>query len=88
MKMFFEEAVKVVETERDYQDEKWGPVDHNGHTVAGWLLLMRKELDEAELALIKGGAGRDAVMHEIAQVSALGIAAIQQHGMNVDGRSL
>lgn len=91
MKMFFEEAVKELEAERDYQDTKWGPVDRNGHSIGEWILLLEAELNEAKLALIKGGEGRDNVMHEILQVAALGVAAVQQHGIyatTINGRSL
>lgn len=91
MKLFFEEAVKEVEAERDFQDTKWGPVSHNGHSIGEWILLIEAELIEAKLALIKGGEGRDNVMHEILQIAALGIAAVQQHGTNatvINGRSI
>lgn len=84
----FAAVVDAVEIERRFQDGKWGPIETNPHTLAGWLLLMRKELDEAEMALIKGGTGRDAVMQEILQVVALGAAAIEQHGVDGNPRSL
>lgn len=84
----FAAVVDAVEIERRFQDCKWGPIEANPHTLAGWLLLMRKELDEAEMALIKGGTGRDAVMQEILQVVALGAAAIEQHGVDGNPRSL
>lgn len=86
--LHFAAVVDAIEIERHFQDCKWGPIETNPHTLAGWLLLMRKELDEAELALIKGGVGRDAVMQEILQVVALGAAAIEQHGVDGNPRSL
>lgn len=45
-----------------------------------WILLMESELAEAKHALIKGGRGRDTVRHEIIQVGALCVAALEQHG--------
>lgn len=88
MKMYFGEVVTLVEHEREYQDTKHGAVDRNPHTIGGWILLMESELAEAKEALIKGGEGRDSVMHEILQVTALGFAALQQHGLDTSGRSL
>lgn len=84
----FAAVVNAIEIERHFQDGKWGPIETNPHTLAGWLLVMRKELDEAEMALIKGGVGRDAVMQEILQVIAVGCAAIEQHGLDGNPRSL
>lgn len=84
----FAAVVDAICGERRFQDRKWGPIESNPHTLAGWLLVMRKELDEAELALIKGGTGRDSVMQEILQVIAVGCAAIEQHGLDGNPRSL
>lgn len=75
------EAVAALMGEREYQDIKHGPLDGRGsHTLGEWLLLIESELAEAKQALIKGGRGRDTVRHEIIQVGALCVAALEQHG--------
>ena len=33
-----------IDSERYYQDRKWGTVDDNPHEVGGWLTLMRSSL--------------------------------------------
>lgn len=77
--------------ERAWQWEKYeSKPGYQGHSVAGWLFLIRKEMEEAEDALIRGAAakggavGRDHVLHEILQVATLCVACLQQHGLDVD----
>lgn len=71
----------AIGAERKFQDNKWGKIEDNPHTPAGWMMLIRSELTEAELALIKGGMGRDTWRAELLQVAALCIAALEQHGL-------
>lgn len=73
---------KLVDDERDFQDQKHGSLSAHGHTVGEWILIMESELAEAKLAILKGGTGRNRVMHEILQVVATGIAALEQHGID------
>ncbi len=79
----------LVETEREFQDHKHGPIASNPHTVGEWILIMEAELQEAKVALIKGGKGRDSVLYEVLQVVAVGVACIEQHGMReIEKRSV
>lgn len=71
----------AIDVERRYQDEKWGPVDTNGHTIGEWILIAEAELAEAKQALIKGGSGRNSVRSEIIQTAAVLIACLEQHGV-------
>lgn len=84
------DVINVVLEERDFQDEKWGPIDENPHDLGTWLLLIESELDEAKLAAVKGGKGRNAVRHELVQVAALCMAALENHGLdsNNEGREV
>ena len=67
--------------ERIFQDEKFGALDNGGgHTLGEWILLIEAELAEAKMALIKGGVGRNSLRSELAQVGALVVAALEQHG--------
>lgn len=75
-------AVAAVLAERQFQDVKHGVIDGaGGHTLGEWLLLLEAELAEAKAALIKGGSGRDSVRSEIIQLTAVGLAALEQHGL-------
>lgn len=70
----------AIDRERAYQDAKWGTPEEHPHELPGWLLVMRKELVEAEDAWVKGP--HDAhVLREILQVVSVGIAALEQYGV-------
>lgn len=64
--------------ERDYQDAKYGP--DRPHPIPSWLLIMRAELAEAEAAWMKRDDAE--AMCEVLQVVAVGIAAIERHGVH------
>lgn len=70
-----EEVYDVIDEERTYQQNKWGP---RLHELPTWFLILRKELDEAEDAWLKKGP-LEAVI-ELSQVVAVGIAAMEEHG--------
>lgn len=70
----------AINSERDWQDRKWGTIQQHPHEVGAWLTLMRKLLADAEAAW--AGANNDtAALHEIRKVIAVGIACGEQHGM-------
>lgn len=75
------QVMVAIGKEREFQDQKWGSIDKNPHTIGGWLLLIESELEEAKRALIKGSTGRDAVRAEIIQIAAVCVAALEQHGV-------
>lgn len=76
----FEEVVEKIRQERVYQNSKWGTVDEHPQSIAGYLLIMRKELEEAENGWMKNVSGRDSAMAEILQIAAVAVAAMEQHG--------
>jgi len=80
-KAFKTQVLNAVLEERDFQDQKWGPIDENPHDMGTWLLLIESELNEAKLAAVKGGDGRNAVRHELIQVAALCMATLENHGL-------
>lgn len=75
------EVIVALSQERVFQDSKHGSIHQEPHTPAGWMLLIEAELHEARNAVIKGGLGRDSWRHELVQVAALCIAALEQHGL-------
>lgn len=75
-------VTRAIEKELEYQDDKYGA--DKQQSFPGYLLLMRKELEEAEQGWIKGPwNGRNSALGELVQVVALGIRALTQYG--VDG---
>lgn len=75
----FERVVEGIREERAYQDKKWGDLDHKVHGITAWMLIMRKELIEAEDEWMK--KGNDEALLEILQVVATGVACLEQHGV-------
>jgi hypothetical protein len=65
----------AIDSERKYQDAKY---PGHSHTTGEWLLIMEKCLADAKTAWNCGhGSG---VLDEIRQVTAVGVAAMDQHG--------
>lgn len=73
---------EVIDTERYYQDRKWGPVQDHPHEVGGWLTLMRKLLTDAEVAWSSSNGDYKALL-EIRKVLAVGVACAEQHGLTM-----
>lgn len=71
---------EAVDSERNFQDRKWGTVEQHPHEVGGWLTLMRKLLTDAETAWATSN-GDHTAMIEIRKVLAVGVACAEQHGM-------
>ena len=86
----FNAVVAAVQEERTYQDELHGSIQDAPHEMGTWILLIEAELNEAKLALIKGGEGRNALRAELVQVAALCIAALEKHGLAAEhtGRAI
>lgn len=82
MKMTFEEVVESLKLEREYQDEKWGTLDQRQQSIAGFMLIIKKELEEAENGWIKNVEGKHSSLAEIRQVAAAAIACLQTHGIS------
>ncbi|PKN20927.1 MAG: hypothetical protein CVU71_03870 [Deltaproteobacteria bacterium HGW-Deltaproteobacteria-6] len=75
------EVLDAIQSERDYQDRKW-PMHH--HSTAEWILIMDKCLNDAKRAWVCGHGDTQA-LHEIRQVVAVGIAAMEQCGALLRG---
>ena len=70
----------AITRERVYQDSKWGPPHKHPHGLAGWLAIMQNELAEASAELSLHNDPENA-QREILQVIAVGVAALEQHGL-------
>ena len=67
----------LIDKERNRQDRIHGEIEDHPHSVAEWLLIMRKELQKAENAWIKNG--NPSAIIEIIEVIAVGVACLEQH---------
>ncbi len=75
-----EEVFLAISKERIYQERKWGA--EKAQSVPGFLLIMRKELEEAEKAWMKNVRGeRQTVLEEIVQVAATAVACLERYGV-------
>ena len=70
------EVLLAIEGERNYQEKKW-PM--HKHSTAEWILIMDKCMGDAKKAWVCGHGDTQA-LHEIRQVVAVGIAAMEQCG--------
>lgn len=78
--MTIEEVFEEIKKERAYQENKWGNFEQHPQSLPGYLLIMKKELEEAENGWMKNSTGRNHVLHEILQVAAVAIACLEEHG--------
>ena len=69
-------VLDAIQSERDYQERKW---PGHAHTTGEWILIMQKCLDDASRKWVTGH-GDDQALHEIRQVVAVGVAAMEQCG--------
>lgn len=84
-----EEVFAAIKRERDFQTNKWGPLEKRPHEIASWLLIMEEEMREAKQGWLKvdGKVRREGKMlagnslEEILQVIAVGCACLEQHGI-------
>ena len=80
-----EEARAAIEAELSHQANKYGAAKEQ--SLPGFLLIMRKELDEAIEGWIRPKEGRDSCLHEVVQVVATGVAALNHYGVKGCARS-
>ena len=75
-----EEVFELIKQEREYQDFKWGTLDEKQQSLAGYMLVIRKELEEAENGWMKNKKGKHSALTELVQVAATAVACLQQYG--------
>jgi len=76
-----EQVFERLDNERDYQDNKWGPVVRHQHELPTWLAIMKRCIKKAEDAYFECGSDSPMfAMDEIRQAVATGIACLEQHG--------
>lgn len=84
--MTFDEAAAIVQQEREYQRRRWGA--DKQQSLAGYLLIMKAELDEAIDGWMKNEtAPRDSCLEEVVQVAATAFACLETYGPKGCSRS-
>lgn len=74
----------AIDSEREYQDRKWGTPAEHPHEVGGYLTLMDVHLQRAKAAW--AGANNDTeALESLRKVLAIGVACAEQH--SIPGRS-
>lgn len=76
-----EDVFDAIAAERHHQDDKWGPIEDKNQELAGFLLIIRKELEEAEAGWMKNLPGRHSALGEVVQIAATCVAMLQQYGL-------
>lgn len=75
-----EDIFKTITDERNFHDRKWGTIKEHGHEVGAWITIMRKLLNDAEIAWTSD-VGDDGALLELRKVLAVGVACAEQHGL-------
>lgn len=72
---------EAINSERDYQDQKWGTPKEHPHEVGGYITLMRNLLNRAEKAWAESSSN-DTALAELRKTVAVGVACFEQHGVS------
>lgn len=70
------EVLAAIDGERAYQEQKW---PGHTHTTSEWLLIIEKLCVDARRAWVTGH-GDNHALHEIRQITATGVACLEQCG--------
>lgn len=73
------QVYSFIDSERSYQDRKWGTIEQRPKQVGAWLTLMRVILTEAESAWAHTDGDHPA-LNEIRNLAATAVACMEQHG--------
>lgn len=74
----------AIENELAYQDNKWG--SGKPQSLAGYLLILQAEINEAIDGWMKNADGRDAPLAEVVQVAAVAIRCLEDYGTRGSAR--
>jgi hypothetical protein len=77
-------VVAAIVNELMYQECKWGA--GKAQSLAGYLLIMQREINEAIDGWMKNADGRDAPLAEVVQVAAVAIRCLEEYGTKGSAR--
>lgn len=78
-------VVAAITNELMYQDNKWGA--GKSQSLAGYLLILQHEINEAINGWMKNSEGRNAPLAEVVQVAAVAIRCLEEYGTKGNARS-
>lgn len=73
-----QQVFNAISAERQHQRDKYG--DDRQQSLAGFLLIAKRELDEAIEGWNKDHQGRNSPLFELCQVAAVCVAAMEKYG--------
>lgn len=74
------EVYAAIDSERRFQDQRWGTIEQHPHEVGSWILIMEKLLADARSAWA-GSCGDIKALDEIRKVAAVAVACGEQYGL-------
>lgn len=78
-----QEVYQVIDSERNYQDTKWGGLAHDSsHTVGDFIIYMEHYLNKAKKEYSTALYTDEPALEELRKVTALGVALGEIFGYN------
>lgn len=70
---------ELIDSERRYQDLKWGAIEQHPHEVGSWILILSAHVRDAMEAW--GSAPNDhQALEEVRKIASIAVACMEQHG--------
>lgn len=80
MRLMRKQVYEAIDTERAYQDRKWGGENHDEqHCVADWVIFMNKHIADAMMAVYN--LDNVTAMDSVRKIAALAVAAMENRGV-------
>jgi hypothetical protein len=73
------DVYEAIDKEREHQIQKYGK--DKQQSLPGFLVILKRELDEAMLGWTDNETGRDAPLAEVVQVAAVAVACLEKYGV-------
>lgn len=83
MKSTRQEVYAAIDTERNYQDSKWSPVEDHQHTIEEWLVYIQDYLTEAIHQASRNASPSPDALDTIRKITGMGVACMEQNGAPV-----
>lgn len=74
-----QEAFDVVDSERDYQETRWGYISKENRSLPEYFILIEAQIQTAKEKIIND-ADKTAAMDEMRKIAAIAIATIEKFG--------
>lgn len=72
------QVYEIIDSERDWQDRKWGTIEQHPHEVGGWLTVLRQLLWTAENEWAHSPSDVT-TLDQVRKIAAVSVACIEQH---------